>query len=139
MSSRYLLTKHRLLPLSRANVELDLRHCEAHWSTCGGYAHQRFIHRNRELAVGGRFGASEPLTVAPQLGQDATSGLVGYAMLDYHASFSTDMPTHYLSPAADNNNETASPTPSSSSVPLPAATAATVISWETTATETTRQ
>ena len=57
MSSRYLSTEHRLLPLSRANVELDLRHCEAHWSTCGGYAQQRFIHRNWELAVGGRFGA----------------------------------------------------------------------------------
>jgi hypothetical protein len=57
MSSRYLSTKHRLLPLSRANVELDLRHCEAHRSTCGGYAQQRFIHGNRELAVGGRFGA----------------------------------------------------------------------------------
>ena len=56
-SSRYLSTEHRLLPLSRANVKLDLRHCEAHWSTCGKYAQQRFIHRNRELAVGGRFGA----------------------------------------------------------------------------------
>ena len=40
-----------------ANVEGDLRHCEAHRSTCGGYAQQRFVHGNRELAVGGRFGA----------------------------------------------------------------------------------
>ena len=40
-----------------ANVEDDLRHCEAHRSTCGGYAQQRFVHGNRELAGGGRFGA----------------------------------------------------------------------------------
>jgi hypothetical protein len=59
MSSRYLSSKteHRLLPLSRANVERDLRHCEAHWSTCGGYAQQRFVHGNRELAGDGHFGA----------------------------------------------------------------------------------
>jgi hypothetical protein len=59
MSSRYLSSKteHRLLPLSRANVERNLRHCEAHRSTCGGYAQQRFVHGNRELAGGGRFGA----------------------------------------------------------------------------------
>ena len=48
MSSRYLSSKteHRLLPLSRANVERNLRHFEAHWSTCGGYAQQRFVHGN---------------------------------------------------------------------------------------------
>ena len=40
MSLRYLSSKieHRLLLLLRANVEHDLRHCEAHRSTCGGYA-----------------------------------------------------------------------------------------------------
>jgi hypothetical protein len=40
MSLRYLSSKieHRLLLLLRANVERDLRHCEAHRSTCGGYA-----------------------------------------------------------------------------------------------------
>jgi hypothetical protein len=53
MSSRYLSSKteHRLLPLSRANVERNLWHCQAHRSTCGGYAQQRFVHGNRELAV----------------------------------------------------------------------------------------
>ena len=59
MSSRYLSSKteHRLLPLSRANVERNLQHCEAHRSTCGGYAQQRFVHGNRELAGDGHFGA----------------------------------------------------------------------------------
>ena len=57
MSVRYLSSKteHRLLPLSRANVKRDLRHFEAHRSTCGGYAQQRFVHGNRELVGGGRF------------------------------------------------------------------------------------
>ena len=44
-----------LLPLSRSNVERYLRHFEVHRSMCGRYAQQRFVHRNRELAWGGRF------------------------------------------------------------------------------------
>ena len=61
MSSRYLSsrTAHRLLPLARADVERDLRHCEAHRAACGGYARQHFAYRNREPAGGGagRLGA----------------------------------------------------------------------------------
>ena len=75
MSSRYLSSKteHRLLPLLRANVKRDLRHCEAHRSTCGGYAQQRLVHGNRELAPGGgRFGAFSvpPLASSTPAGGD---------------------------------------------------------------------
>ena len=77
MSSRYLSskTKHRLLPLSRANVESDLRHFEAHRSTCGGYAQQRFVHGNRELAGGGRF-------VGPALARPAIDPSVARHAID---------------------------------------------------------
>ena len=69
MSSRYLSSKteHHLLPLSSANVERDLRHCEAHRSACSGYARQRFVHRNRELAGGRRFGAFSVPPPAPPI------------------------------------------------------------------------
>ena len=96
MSSRYLSSKteHRLLPLSRANIERDLRHFEVHRSTCGGYAQQRFVHGNRELAGGGRFvdpAVARP-TIGPAVAHPAIDPAVARHAID-PASTPTSVPT----------------------------------------------
>lgn len=59
MSSRYLSAKtsHRLVPLSKTEIEKDLRHCEAYRNACLGYAQQHFVYRNSDSVRSGYFGA----------------------------------------------------------------------------------
>lgn len=58
MSSRYLSAKtsHRLVPLSKTEIEKDLRHCEAYRNACLGYAQQHFVYRNSVSVQSGYFG-----------------------------------------------------------------------------------
>lgn len=59
MSSRYLSAKtsHRLVPLSKTEIEKDMRHCEAYRNACLVYAQQHFVYCNRDSVRSGYFGA----------------------------------------------------------------------------------
>jgi hypothetical protein len=102
MSSRYLSSKteHRLLPLSRANVKRDLRHFEAHRSTCGGYAQQRFVHGNRELVGGGRFVG--PALARPTIDPAVANPAIGTAPAV--ARQAIDQPMSSAPPPPPNNH-----------------------------------
>jgi len=70
MTARGIGARIQLAPLSREEVERDLRHMEAYANACTAYAQQFFIHNNRQLVQSGHFGPAEdramPVRIDPE-------------------------------------------------------------------------
>lgn len=70
MTSRGIGARIQLAPLSRDEMERDLRHMEAYANACTAYAQQFFIYHNRQLVQSGHFGPAEdramPVRIDPE-------------------------------------------------------------------------